>query len=60
MTDDSERLLFRMNHIIPRSLSTSFTNSGGYSITNKGIVPPNHVFEDVVFQMTWGKVAGKE
>ncbi len=60
MTDDSaelerQKLLYRLQHIIPRSLSTSsFYN-------NKLQIPSSTTSDgpqDVEFQMTWGKVAG--
>ena len=42
MTDEAGRLQFRLQNIIPRSLSTP------------KVAGP----EEVEFQMTWGKVAG--
>ncbi|EFX76294.1 hypothetical protein DAPPUDRAFT_306263 [Daphnia pulex] len=62
MTDDSaelerQKLLYRLQHIIPRSLSTSsFYN-------NKLQIPSSKTSadgpQDVEFQMTWGKVAAR-
>ena len=62
MTDyDSERLLFRVKHIIPRSISS--TGSLPFAYKKDGIVGKSSGTEpgcpqDVEFQMTWGKVAG--
>ena len=60
MTDDSaeierQKLLYRLQHIIPRSLSTSsFYNDKLQIPWSKTADGP----QDVEFQMTWGKVAG--
>lgn len=53
MANESEnKLLFRMHHIIPRGLASSF------DIPDSGItLPPSP--QDIEIQMTWGKVAGK-
>ena len=57
MTDDSARLLFRMNHIIPRNLSSASSIHTFIPATkNETNVPDGP--EEVEFQMTWGKVAG--
>lgn len=58
MTDDSAKLLFRMSHIIPRSLSqlASFSQVRKTEIVDEIISP--YLPEEVEFQMTWGKVAG--
>ncbi|KAK4020188.1 hypothetical protein OUZ56_002181 [Daphnia magna] len=53
MANESEnKLLFRMHHIIPRGLTSSF------DIPDSGItLPPSP--QDIEIQMTWGKVAAK-
>ena len=55
MANDSERLLFRLNHIIPKSLSliNEDTNKKANSI------PVDNGPQEVFFQMTWGKIAGR-
>jgi hypothetical protein len=60
MTDDSakieqQKLLYRLQHIIPRSLSTSIFHNNKLQILSSKTSNP----EDVEFQMTWGKVAGR-
>ena len=47
--ETSEKLLFRMQHIIPQNL-----NASSEFITVDTVIVP----EEVEFPMTWGKVAG--
>lgn len=60
MSSDSDRLLFRLQHIIPRSISYAQVRN---NIGINGIAPSKYSSsscesEDVEFMMTFGKVAG--
>ena len=58
MADDRERLAFRLQHIIPRSLTpATFNKNGSIQITANPSLPDGP--QEVFFQMTWGKIAGK-
>ena len=56
MDSDQERLLFRMNHIVPRGLSSTAKTS--LKIDNRQI-STELTAEAFEIQMTWGKVAGR-
>ncbi len=53
MANDAEKLLFRMQHIIPQQLS-SVLNVHEKETTSSHVNPM-----EIEFQMTWGKVAGR-
>lgn len=62
MTDDSaelerQKLLYRLQHIIPCSLSTSSFYNNKLQIPSSNKTSAGGP-QDVEFQMTWGKVAG--
>lgn len=59
MTDDTARLLFRMNHIIPRSLSSTPLSLNVKTKSNNGEIDSSRIPEEAEFQMTWGKIGGK-
>lgn len=53
---EQQKLLYRLQHIIPRSLGTSSFYNNKHEI----VVPQtSDAPEDVEFQMTWGKVAAR-
>lgn len=56
MAEESEKLLFRLQHIIPRSLSAASSSniSSSANKTNSVDTP-----EELTFQMSFGKLAGK-
>ena len=58
MAEEKEKItLFRLQHIIPRSLTQSAFHKNGLTtiISSTPDCP-----QEVEFQMTWGKIAGKE
>jgi flagellin-specific chaperone FliS len=52
MANDAEKMLFRMQHIIPQQLSSVL------NVHDKETVSSNVNPMEIEFQMTWGKVAG--
>lgn len=50
--DHSERLLFRMQHIIPRLMSTAGQSESTKSVSADGPV-------EMTYPMTYGKIAGR-
>lgn len=61
MADDASRLLFRLQHILPRTFSICAAQSR--QITQCSQSPTIEVLQhdesqEVEFQMTWGKIAG--
>ena len=56
MVEESERLLFRLQHIIPKSLSAAPGTINHPSSITKTTSPD--LPEEMTFQMTFGKVAG--
>jgi hypothetical protein len=55
MASDAEKLLFRMQHIIPQQLASVAVNDKD---TSSSPLNGNNPME-IEFQMTWGKVAGR-
>ena len=53
MANDSEKILFRLNHIIPKSLSLKIKEN-----ENIGKIDATDGPQEIFFQMTWGKIAG--
>lgn len=51
MADESEKLLFRMQHIIPRNLSAM-------KKLKETPATSTNVPQEIEVQMTWGKIAG--
>ena len=51
---DQDKLLFRLHHIIPRTLQHANVPSSG---ALESPTPTNYPRE-IEFQMTWGKIAG--
>ena len=57
MDDKSEKILFRMQHIIPKNLPVASTNQLQFhQITT--IPSTSNEPKEFEFQMTWGKIAG--
>ena len=55
MTEDSEKLLFRMQHIIPQGLSSEAAINQIATINNSATFNGP---EEFVMQMAFGKIAG--
>jgi hypothetical protein len=51
--NDSEKLLFRLNHIIPKGLSLKIKENENIAKIDATDGP-----QEIFFQMTWGKIAG--
>ncbi len=59
MTADYNKLLFRLQHLIPQGLASAAPiNKNTVSENNNNNVPSKTNCEEVVFQMTYGRVAG--
>lgn len=61
VNDQSEKVSFRLRHLVPRNFISSFHSSHS-GLSDKGQVvrylnPDGS--EEIEFQMTWGKIAGK-
>lgn len=52
--EDEQKLLFRMQHIIPRGLSSPTISNNPNTNISSSSSP-----EEIEIQMTWGKVAGE-
>ena len=52
MADETDKLLFRMQHIIPRNLSTSM-----HQLKE---IPSSTGPTEMEFEMTWGKITGRK
>lgn len=52
-SDAQEKLLFRMNHLIPRGFSATHPKANSTQNSAETLGP-----EEIQMQMTWGKVAG--
>jgi hypothetical protein len=57
MENEAEKKFFRLQHIIPRSLSSAAVKVEAGPSTSKQIVSLNAP-EEFVFKMTYGNVAG--
>lgn len=56
MSDDYDKLLFRLQHLIPQGLSSAAPKLN--KTDNNNNVSSKNCFEEVEFQMTYGRVAG--
>ncbi len=58
--ENSEKIAFRLRHIVPRNFVSSFHQSHSGSSEKAPVVrylnPDGS--EEIEFQMTWGKIAG--
>lgn len=58
MENEAEKKFFRLQHIIPRSLSAASVKSSAGSSPIRETVSANANPEEFVFKMTYGNVAG--
>lgn len=59
MSSDEQKLLFRLQHIIPRTLATAAPASAESRELMAAVkTSTDGQPQEVEFQMTWGKVAG--
>ena len=59
--ENSEKIAFRLRHLVPRNLVSSFYRSHSASSEKSKVVhyPNPDGSEEFEFQLTWGKFAGK-
>ena len=60
--ENSEKIAFRLRHIVPRNFVSSFHQSHHHSGSSEKAPVVRYLnpdgSEEIEFQMTWGKIAG--